>query len=56
MVEEARELLQKDLGIEISNWGKNSEAAALVNLEAWSLLLSGAAVVMVLLPSFTLAA
>ena len=29
MVEEARELLQKDLGLEITNWGKNSETASI---------------------------
>ena len=29
MVEEARELLQKDLGLEITNWGKNSETATI---------------------------
>ena len=38
MVEEARELLQKDLGIEISNWGKNSEAAAFVQAETSKIL------------------
>ena len=29
MVEEARELLQKDLGLEITSWGKNSETASI---------------------------
>jgi hypothetical protein len=29
MVEEARELLQKDLGLEITNWGKNAETTSI---------------------------